>query len=317
MNKLYHLRIICKVSFLLLEGEDTNSNNIDVTNERFETVSKNSLEIGQHELSDEDNRKVSIGSKDFNDKYYQNSLKNFKPKFKKCLIKTEHPSHKYGFGIFTNPDIKPKIMVFRIAVDSPAYRANLRELDVIVEIDKVNVRRKTINEVIGILNLSMKNCSVEILAIDNQGFDYYKERKISLVKKVASPENTETFSNLPKVDKHDFKSSKNVELSNRIENSAQNEIVEISITRSSTEPLGIGLQMLVCDENLSKDEVPTEYVSVIDVLTDSDADRGGVKAGDVILKINKKSPNSINEVIEILKSCSTINLFVRRKVSRN
>ena len=296
-------------------------NDIDVTemtNEKFEEVLKSSLETGQIEVkvknnSNEDDEKMSVNSKEFNAGYYQNSLKNFKPKFKKCMIKT---SQRYGFGLFTNPDIKPKHMVFRLEIDSPAYKANLRELDVIVEINKVNVRRKTINEVIRILNLSTKDDQVEILVIDNQGFDYYKDRKISLDKKVASPENTETFTNITKTDsqKSSVQRSETITQVEFEESMNQNEIIELSLTRNPSVSFGIGLKLLTSDPSLSKSRKPTEYISVIDVLPGSDAERGGILIDDVILKINKKSPQSIGEIGEILMTCPTINLFVSRKI---
>ena len=54
-----------------------------------------------------------------------------KPKFKRCNVQIL-PDFK-GYGFTLNSKVKPKYSIYTIDSNSPAYKANLRETDVIVQ----------------------------------------------------------------------------------------------------------------------------------------------------------------------------------------
>jgi C-terminal processing protease CtpA/Prc len=119
----------------------------------------------------------------------------YKPKFKRCNVQILPDFKGYGFAI--NSKIKPKFMIYTVDPQSPAYKANLRESDVIVQIDNKNIRKMSFDKVKKLLSDSQKKGQVEILAIDNEGYKYYKERKKRFSnKKLVTAENTEIF-NIP------------------------------------------------------------------------------------------------------------------------
>ncbi len=87
-----------------------------------------------------------------------------KPKFKSCNVVLLPDFQGYGFTL--NSKIKPKYTIYTIDPNSPAYKANLRESDVIVQIDKKNIRRQKFDKIKQMLSDSKKKGGVEILAID-------------------------------------------------------------------------------------------------------------------------------------------------------
>lgn len=116
----------------------------------------------------------------------------YKPKFKRCDVQIL-PDFK-GFGFAINSKIKPKFMIYSVDQNSPAYKANLRETDVIVQIDGKNIRKLKFDKVKQLLSDSQKKGRVEILAIDKEGYKYYKERKKKFSsKKLVTEDNTEPF----------------------------------------------------------------------------------------------------------------------------
>jgi len=85
-------------------------------------------------------------------------------------------------------------MIYSVDQNSPAYKANLRETDVIVQIDGKNIRKLKFDKVKQLLSDSQKKGRVEILAIDKEGYKYYKERKKKFSsKKLVTEDNTEPF----------------------------------------------------------------------------------------------------------------------------
>jgi len=115
-----------------------------------------------------------------------------KPKFKRCNVMLL-PDYK-GYGFTLNSKIKPKYSIYTIDPNSPAYKANLRETDVIVQIDKKNIRRQKFDKIKQLLSESQKKGGVEILAIDREGYMYYKNRKKRFSSnKLVTVENTEPF----------------------------------------------------------------------------------------------------------------------------
>lgn len=124
-----------------------------------------------------------------------NSASLAKPKFKRCVVQLL-PDFK-GYGFTLNSKVKPKYCIYTIDSNSPAYKANLRETDVIVQIDKKNIRRQKFDKVKALLSDSQKKGHVEILAIDREGYMYYKNRKKRFSSnKLVTLENVEGFSTI-------------------------------------------------------------------------------------------------------------------------
>ena len=131
-----------------------------------------------------------------------------KPKFKRCLVilpplpaASEEDSSSApvkGYGFTLNSKVKPKYMIFSVDPQSVSYAANLRATDVIVEIDKKNIRRLKFDQVKQMIIDSQKNRrQVEILAISKEGYMYYKERRKRFSsRKLVTTENTEPYSSL-------------------------------------------------------------------------------------------------------------------------
>lgn len=117
-----------------------------------------------------------------------------KQKFKRCTVNLTPESDNFGFTL--NSRIKPKYMIYDVAFNSPAYMANLRTNDVIVEIDRTNIRRLKFDKVKEMLNRSKQNRRVEVLAISKEGYLYYKNKKKRFSStKLVTTENTEIYPN--------------------------------------------------------------------------------------------------------------------------
>lgn len=120
---------------------------------------------------------------------------NGKPKFKRCIVQLI-PEFK-GYGFTLNSKVKPKYMIFTVDPDSPSYAANLRATDVIVEIDKKNIRRMKFDKVRQLLSETQKNGQVEILAISKEGYMFFKNKKKRFSStKLVTLDNTEPYSTL-------------------------------------------------------------------------------------------------------------------------
>lgn len=120
------------------------------------------------------------------------NIGGYRPKFKRCNVQLLPDFNGYGFAI--NSKIKPKFMIYSVDQNSPAYKANLRETDVIVQIDNKNIRKIKFDKVKQILSESQKKGQVEILAIDQEGYKYYKDRKKRFSsKKLVTADNTEPY----------------------------------------------------------------------------------------------------------------------------
>ena len=102
-----------------------------------------------------------------------------------------------GLGFTLNSKIKPKYMIYSVDPSSPAYAGNLRSNDIIVEIDRKNIRRLKFDKVRQMLSEAQKNRQVEILAIDREGYNYFKKKKKRFSSaKLVTPDITEEFSTL-------------------------------------------------------------------------------------------------------------------------
>ncbi len=114
-------------------------------------------------------------------------------KFKRCKVQLEYDYNGYGFYI--SHKTEPKFMINEVEPESPAYKANLRQTDVIVEIDGINIRQMSFDKLKKILDNTKNKGFVEVLAISLIGYTYYKERKKKFSdKNLVTKENTEYFS---------------------------------------------------------------------------------------------------------------------------
>ena len=102
------------------------------------------------------------------------------PNFKRSQLKLFHGWT--DFGLTLNPMSEPKHSLIRVEFDSPAYKANLRTNDVLVEINKVNIRRLNNGEVQVLLQEATKNGQMDFLAIDYEGYLFYKKQNIRFSK---------------------------------------------------------------------------------------------------------------------------------------
>lgn len=122
----------------------------------------------------------------------QSSNQYRKPKFKRCNIQLSHGIKDFGFSF--DQTSKTKYMINTIEINSPAFRANLRKDDVIIQINGRNIRQLNPINVKEILNESLMKRHVEILAIDKWGYLYYKMKKKHFSSnKLVTSENTEDF----------------------------------------------------------------------------------------------------------------------------
>ena len=100
------------------------------------------------EIKSVDNR---MTDQNFANKSSQNTtntpsnISNNEPKFKRCLIQLTPQSNEIGLSI--NPKIKPKHLIFSVDPLSPAYMANLRTNDIIIEINGENMRQTNFDKV--------------------------------------------------------------------------------------------------------------------------------------------------------------------------
>ncbi|RNA05782.1 Na(+) H(+) exchange regulatory cofactor NHE-RF1 [Brachionus plicatilis] len=134
---------------------------------------------------------------------FTNSVKNDDDEnkiFKRCVVSL-NPEYPEGFGFTLNSEIEPKFTIFTVETDSPAYAANLRASDVIVEIDKKNIRRSEFEKVKSMILQSKKNGSVEILAISKQAYLKLKSDGKKLSQNLATNENTLFFYDKKKIKK--------------------------------------------------------------------------------------------------------------------
>jgi hypothetical protein len=118
---------------------------------------------------------------------------NYRPKFKRCTITLipEFP----GLGFTLNSKIKPKYMIYSVDPNSPAYAGNLRTNDIIVEIDRKNIRKLKFDKVRQMLSEIQKKGQVEILAIDLDGYKWFKKRRQRFSStRLVTQDNTEPYS---------------------------------------------------------------------------------------------------------------------------
>lgn len=114
-------------------------------------------------------------------------------RFKRCLLKRLPEFNAYGFVV--TPNQKPKYSIYEVDVNSPAYHANLRKTDVIIEVNKVNIRQMKFDKVLRLLKNDSIQDTMEILAITLDGYHYYKDRnKKFSSRKLVTEERTDLYS---------------------------------------------------------------------------------------------------------------------------
>ena len=97
-----------------------------------------------------------------------------------------------GMGMNTNTDPKHKIV--EIVSDSPAFKANLKESDVLIKINNKYIREKSCDEVYNLIQNCLKNNSIELTVIE---LPNYNELKNKNMKKLVKAENTRIFTYKP------------------------------------------------------------------------------------------------------------------------
>jgi len=85
-------------------------------------------------------------------------------------------------------------MIFSLDPNSPAFDVNLRETDVLIEINGLNVRKMKTAKVLKLIDATLANGSIEILAIESKGYSVLKKNGQKLSSKLLpNPGNTMTF----------------------------------------------------------------------------------------------------------------------------
>lgn len=103
------------------------------------------------------------------------SISSSKAHFKRCFVHFIRDFE--GFGFVLNSKVKPKYSIVEIDSSSPAFKANLRADDVIIELNGLNIRHMEFAKVKELLNDSYEKGQVEILAVSKDHYTYYKNKK--------------------------------------------------------------------------------------------------------------------------------------------
>lgn len=116
------------------------------------------------------------------------------PKFKRCNLELIEGFK--GFGFTINSKMKPKLTVFEVEPGSPAALAGIKKFDVLVEINKKNVRRTAFEKVRMMLQEASKKGDVELLVISEEGYKWFKAKKkrFSKANKLTNENNVELYS---------------------------------------------------------------------------------------------------------------------------
>ena len=87
-------------------------------------------------------------------------------------------------------------MICFVEENSPAQRANVVESDVLIEINKKNIRREKFENVKEIVSNGLKSGKVELLLINMSGYKWFKNKnkRFSEIARFITPGNTDYFS---------------------------------------------------------------------------------------------------------------------------
>ena len=96
------------------------------------------------------------------------------PKFKRCNLELIEGFK--GFGFTINAKMSPKLTIYNVEEGSPAELAGVRKFDVLVEINRKNVRRTAFEKVRMMLQEESKKGEVELLVISEKGYKWFKSK---------------------------------------------------------------------------------------------------------------------------------------------
>ena len=197
------------------------------------------------------------------------------------------PEYPEGFGFTLNSKIKPKFSIFSVDPDSPAYAANLRPTDVIIQINQINIRKLNSYEVKSMLMESKNNGQVEITALEKSDYLDYKYSK----KKI--------FKNLFSKKKKQFDSENN---------NSDSSILHLCEFTKFEENLGFVLASFKSKPGLFK---------AVEVKANSPAYMSGLREGDIIVQVcGTKADNlTYEELLTLVKRKKEerdLNILVKR-----
>jgi hypothetical protein len=94
-------------------------------------------------------------------------------------------------------------MICGVEENSPAFRANIRDNDILIEINNKNIRRSKFEKIRMLLSDANKKGKVELLVISLPGYNWYKSKNKRFSSKLTTTENVEFFStaNTPEIGK--------------------------------------------------------------------------------------------------------------------
>ncbi len=127
------------------------------------------------------------------------TLSRFRNQSQFKLCKIELPPAVFGFGlILPQRNVKPKHTILSVEENSPAWRANVRKLDVIIEINGENIRKLDYSALIKKIENCAMNKRMDMLVISKEGYNYHKNRnkKFSSKKLVNSDYMIEEYSSV-------------------------------------------------------------------------------------------------------------------------
>lgn len=116
------------------------------------------------------------------------------PKFKRCNLELIEGFK--GFGFTINSKMTPKLTIFDVEPGSPAQLAGIKKNDVLVEVNKKNVRRTAFEKVRMMMQEASKKGEVELLVISEEGYRWFKAKKkrFSKANKFTNENNVELYS---------------------------------------------------------------------------------------------------------------------------
>jgi hypothetical protein len=92
-------------------------------------------------------------------------------------------------------------MICYVEENSPAQEANVVEKDILIEINKKNIRKEKFETVKSIVSNALKARKIELLLISMDGYKFFKDKKknFSNASTFLTSSNTEYFSNENKI----------------------------------------------------------------------------------------------------------------------
>ncbi|XP_073473409.1 Na(+)/H(+) exchange regulatory cofactor NHE-RF3 [Aquarana catesbeiana] len=119
------------------------------------------------------------------------------PKQKPRLCRVQKGDKGFGFNLNAIKDV-PGQYIKQVLAGGPGDKAGIKEDDVLVEVNGVNVEKESYDEVI--VRIKNAGASVTLLVVSKEGSEYYKSQKIQITASLADPltENKNTPDNKTK-----------------------------------------------------------------------------------------------------------------------